>query len=131
MHHYSLFRLFSVELCSYIRSHLCSLMFDCQRPFVLCVFGVGYLQCSLCGFFSVMSFNMVYFVLYLSVGISLCSEVWHMLGWRANGMNSWKKQGFCLMEGNGIGGLWLLGLGKASNTLLLNMLCSWVRWLFL
>ena len=42
-----------------------------------------------------------------------------------------EKQGFCLMEGNGIGGLWLLGLGKASNTLLLNMLCSWVRWLFL
>ena len=36
----------------------------------------------------------------LSVGISFCSEVWPVLGWRASGMNSWK--GRVLSRG----GLW-------------------------
>ena len=41
---------------------------------------------------SVVSFSMVYFILYLSVRISLCSEVWPVLGWRASGMNLWKNR---------------------------------------
>jgi len=42
-----------------------------------------------------------------------------------------EKQGFCLVEGNGVGGLWLVGYSRASKILLENLLCSWFRWLFL
>ena len=37
---------------------------------MLCVVGAGYLLFSLCGFFSMVSFSVVSFVLYLSVWIS-------------------------------------------------------------
>ena len=57
---------------------------------MLCVVGAVYLLCSLCGFFYVVSCSVVYSVLYLSVGISFCLEVWPVLGWRASGMNSCK-----------------------------------------
>ena len=66
-------------------------MFSCvrlPRQFVLRV-GAIYLLCSLCGFFSMVSCSVVYSILYLSVGISFCSEVWPVVGWRASGMNSW------------------------------------------
>jgi len=78
-------------------------MFSCvclPCQFVLCVFGAGYLLCSLCGFFFVVSCSVVCSVLCLSVGISFCSEVWPVLGWRPSGMKFWR--GRVLSSG----GLW-------------------------
>ena len=62
LRHYSLLGFFS---CWIMYLYQISFMFSyvwLPRPFVLCVFGVGYLLCSLRGFFSVMSFSVDYFV---------------------------------------------------------------------
>jgi len=67
---------------------------------VLCVVGAGYLLFSLREFFFLMSCSVVCSVLCLSVGISLCLEVWPVLGWRVSGVYSWK--GRVLSSG----GLW-------------------------
>jgi len=61
-------------------------MFKCVSLsclFVYCVVGARYPLCSLCRFFffCVVSFHVVYFVLFVSVGISFCLGVWPMLGW--------------------------------------------------
>jgi len=58
-------------------------------------------------FFSMVSFSVDYFVLYLSVRISLCSEVWPVLGWRASGMNSWKSR--VLSSGKLLGWVFMAG----------------------
>jgi len=38
---------------------------------------------------------------------------------------------FCLVEGYGVGDLWLVGFSRASKILLAYMFCSSFRWLFL
>jgi len=70
-------------------------MFSCAClpcQYVLSVVGAGYLLCSLCGFFFVVSCSVVCSVLCLSVGILFCPQVWPVLGWRASSMNSWKSR---------------------------------------
>jgi len=42
-----------------------------------------------------------------------------------------EKQGYFLVEGYGVGDLWLVGLSRASKTLLGDMLCSSFSCLFL
>jgi len=100
VHHCSLFRLFSVELCSYSRSSLKHSLLFVSHASLCYVVSARYLLCSLCRFFFVVSCSVVCSVLCLSVGISFCSEVSPVLGWRASGMNSWK--GRVLSSG----GLW-------------------------
>ena len=101
---------FRIELCCYIRSPF---MFTCVSLSclsVFCVNGTRYPPCSSCRLFCVVSFHVVYFVLFVSVGISFCLEVRPMLGWKASGMNSWKGR---VLSGRG-GGVGAVGLGIYS-----------------
>jgi hypothetical protein len=68
---------------------------------VFCFVDARYLPCSLCRFFCVVSFRVVYFVLFVTTGISFCSEIQPMLGWKASGKISW--QGRVLSGGEGLG----------------------------
>jgi len=67
---------------------------------VFCVVGARYPPCSLCRLFCLVPFRAVYFVLFVSVRISFCLEVWPVLGWKASGMNSWKGR---VLSGRGGG----------------------------
>ena len=79
-----------------------------------------------------MSFHVVYFILFVSVGISFCLDVRPMLGWKASGVILWKGR---VLSGGGLLGLrvwgFMAGFSRASKILLGDMLCSSFRWLFL
>jgi len=125
--HCSLLRLFFFELCSYSRSSLNVLL--CLSDMSVCVI------CRWCWV------SAVFFMWFLFRGVLQCDLLrivficWDFGGMACVGLEGqWygflEKAGFCLVEGYGVGDLWLMGFSKASMILMGDMLCSLFRWFF-